>query len=71
MNSPLYAMAWTGFEQRVPLVVDLRPVVWEATMVTPASDADVTVVVRVTYRTLVEICDEVFGTTESAAVRPN
>jgi hypothetical protein len=52
-------------------MVDLRPVVWEATMVTPASDADVTVVVRVTYRTLVEICDDVFGTTESAAVRPN
>lgn len=52
-------------------MVDLRPVVWEATMVTPASDADVTVVVRVTYRTLVEIIDETFGTTESAAVRPN
>jgi len=69
--SPLYAMAWSGNEQRVLVVVDLRPVVWEATMVAPASDADVTVVVRVTYRTLVEICDEVFGTTESAAVRSN
>jgi len=52
-------------------VIDVRPVVWDATMVTLASDADVTVVVRVTYRTLVEICDDVFGTSESAAVRPH
>src|SRR3954464_13016737 len=64
-------MAADTDEQTVPLVVDVRPVVWEATMVTPASDADVTVVVRVTYRTLVEICDDLFGTTESAAVRAN
>ena len=53
-------------------MIDVRPVVWDATMVALASDADVTVVVRVTYRTLVEICDDVaFGQTESAAVRPN
>jgi hypothetical protein len=64
-------MARGASEQRVLRMVDLRPVVWEATMVTPASDADVTVVVRVTYRTLVEIIEETFGTTESAAVRPN
>ena len=64
-------MAHATNSTRVLVVIELRPVVWEATMVTPASDADVTVVVRVTYRTLVEICDDVFGTTESAAVRPN
>ncbi len=41
-------------------------------MVALASDADVTVVVRVTYRTLVEICDDVeLGRSESAAIRPN
>ena len=53
-------------------MIDVRPVVWDATMVALASDADVTVVVRVTYRTLVEICDDVaFGQSESAAIRPN
>jgi hypothetical protein len=64
-------MASAAIPQTIHLVLDLRPVVWDATMVTPASDADVTVVVRVTYRTLVEICDDMFGVTESAAVRPN
>ena len=71
MNSPIIAMAHATNSPRVLVVIELRPVVWEATMVTPASDADVTVVVRVTYRTLVEICDDVFGTTQSAAVRTN
>ena len=65
------AMASAAIPQTIRLVLDLRPVVWEATMVTPASDADVTVVVRVTCRTLVEICDDIFAVTESAAVRPN
>lgn len=65
------AMASAVIPQTITAVLELRPVVWEATMVTPASDADVTVVVRVTYRTLVEICDDIFGVTESAAVRPN
>ena len=64
-------MARAAFWNKVLLVIDVRPVVWDATMVTLASDADVTVVVRVTYRTLVEICDDEFGTSESAAVRPN
>ena len=64
-------MARAAFRKKVLLVIDVRPVVWDATMVTLASDADVTVVVRVTYRTLVEICDDVFGTSESAAIRPN
>jgi hypothetical protein len=65
-------MAREPIRRRVLLVIDVRPVVWDATMVALASDADVTVVVRVTYRTLVEICDDVaFGQTESAAVRPN
>ena len=65
-------MARGAIGARVLLVIDVRPVVWDATMVALASDADVTVVVRVTYRTLVEICDDVaFGQTASAAVRPN
>jgi hypothetical protein len=51
--------------------LDLRPVVWDATMVTPLEDRDVTVVVRVTYRTLEQICLDLGTLTESAAVRTN
>ncbi len=50
--------------------MDLRPMVWDAQMVAPASDADATVLLRVTYRTLAEICDDLCAVTESAAVRP-
>ena len=42
--------------------VDLRPVVWDATVVTPRDDRGVTIVLHVRYRTLEEIC------TDSAAV---
>ena len=52
-------------------VMDLRPMVWDAAMVAPTSDADVTVVLRVTYRTLAEIVDDLCAVTESAAVRSN
>lgn len=52
-------------------VLDLRPVVWDATMVTPLEDRDVTVVVRVTYRTLEQICLDLGTVTESAAARTN
>ena len=44
---------------------------WDAAMVAPASDADVTVVLRVTYRTLAEIVDDLCAVTQSAANRPN
>ena len=36
--------------------VDLRPVVWDATVVTPRDGRGVTIVLRVTYRTLEELC---------------
>ena len=52
-------------------VVEYRPVVWDATMVAPRDDRDVTVVVRVTYRTLEQICEDLFAVTTSEAVRPN
>ena len=52
-------------------VMDLRPMVWDAAMVGPASDADVTVVLRVTYRTLADIVDDRCAVTESAAIRPH
>jgi len=52
-------------------VMDLRPMLWDAAMVAPASDADVTVVLRVTYRTLAEIVDDLCAVTQSAANRPN
>ena len=44
---------------------------WDAAMVAPAPDADVTVVLRVTYRTLAEIVDDLCAVTESAAIRPH
>jgi len=47
--------------------IDLRPVVWDATMVTPSGD-DVTVVVRVTYRTLEQICLDLASATQSWVV---
>ena len=47
--------------------MDLRPVVWDATMVTPNGD-DVTVVVRVTYRTLEQICLDLWSATQSQVV---
>lgn len=50
--------------------VDLRPVVWDATVVTPRSDRGVTIVLRVTYRTLEQLCGDVCGETTSEAVLP-
>jgi hypothetical protein len=52
-------------------VMDLRPMLWDAAMVAPTSDADVTVVLRVTYRTLAEIIDDLCAVTQSAANKPN
>lgn len=50
--------------------VDLRPVVWDATVVTPRCDRGVTIVLRVTYRTLEQLCGDVCGETKSEAVLP-
>ncbi len=51
-------MGWDGATGIVAhdRTVDLRPVVWDATVVTPRDDRGVTIVIRVTYRTLEEIC---------------
>ena len=45
--------------------------VWDAEMVAPTSDADATVVLHVTYRTLAEIVDDLCAVTKSAANRPH
>ena len=50
-------------------VMDLRPMVWDAAMMAPAPDADVTVVLRVTYRTLEQICDDVCAVSRTATRR--
>lgn len=50
--------------------VDLRPVVWDATVVTPRDDRGVTIVLRVTYRTLEQLCGEVCSETTSEAAVP-
>lgn len=51
--------------------VDLRPVVWDATMVTPRDDRGVTVVLRVTYRSIEQICLDEGALTRSVAARPS
>ncbi len=48
--------------------VDLRPVVWDATVVTPRDGRGVTIVLRVTYRTLEQLCGETCAETASEAV---
>lgn len=48
--------------------VDLRPVVWDATVVTPREDRGVTIVLRVTYRTIEQLCGELCNETASEAV---
>jgi hypothetical protein len=35
---------------------DIRPMVWTAQVIAPAADADVTVLMRVSYRSLEQIC---------------
>ena len=52
-------------------VLDLRPVVWDASMVTPSEDDGVTIVLRVTYRTLEEIILDAHAVTETGTRRPN
>ena len=48
--------------------VDLRPVVWDATVVTPRDDRGVTIVLRVTYHTIEQLCGDMFAETASEAV---
>jgi len=56
---------------KVNVVLDLRPVVWDASMVTPSEDDGVTIVLRVTYRTLEEIILDGHAVTETGTRRPN
>jgi hypothetical protein len=49
--------------------MDIRAMVWDAQVIAPTTDTDVTVVMRVTYRTLEAICGELFDVTESAPAR--
>lgn len=44
--------------------------VWDATVVTPWDGRGVTIVLRVTYRTLEQLCGEVCAETTSEAVLP-
>lgn len=50
--------------------MDLRPVVWDATVVTPRDDRGVTIVIRARYRSLEEICLDRVAVTESAVGAP-
>ena len=52
-------------------VLDLRPVVWDASMVTPSEDDGVTIVLRVTYRTIEDIILDTHAVTETGTRRPN
>lgn len=47
--------------------VDLRPVVWDATVVTPRDDRGVTIVLRARYLTLEELCADGASITRSIA----
>ncbi len=51
--------------------VDLRPVVWDVTVVTPRADRGVTIVLRVTYRTIEQLCGEPCVETASGAMLPS
>ena len=50
-------------------LVDLQPVVWDATVVTPREDPGVTIVLRVTYRTIEQICLDLASSTRSQATQ--
>jgi hypothetical protein len=39
---------------------DIRPMIWSAQVIAPAADADVTILMRVSYRSLEEICGSLF-----------
>jgi len=39
---------------------EIRPMVWSAQVIAPAADADVTILMRVSYRSLEEICGALF-----------
>ena len=64
-TSPRSTMARTSKWNKVPrmndkLLDDIRPMIWSAQVIAPAADADVTVLMRVSYRSLEEICGSLF-----------
>ena len=64
-TSPRSAMARALEKNKVPRmddmrIDDIRPMVWSAQVIAPAADANVTVLLRVSYRSLEEICAALF-----------
>ena len=56
----------------VMLELEIRPMVWDASVTAPSEMDDVTVILRVTYNTLEAICGDLFDVTETAPERrPN
>ena len=50
---------------------DIRPMIWSAQVIAPAAaDANVTVLMRVSYRTLEEICGALFEDRAPAVAQP-
>ena len=57
---------------RSMIELDIRPMVWDASVIAPSEVGGVTVILRVTYSTLEAICGDLFDVTESAPERrPN
>jgi hypothetical protein len=60
-TSPARSMARELNRNKVPRMDDMRfddirPMVWSAQVIAPAADANVTILMRVSYRSLEEIC---------------
>jgi hypothetical protein len=47
--------------------MDIRAMVWDARVIAPSPDDDVTVVVRVSYQSIEALCGEFFDAVESKA----
>ena len=75
-TSPQRSMARGRKKQKVPrmndkLLDDIRPMIWSAQVIAPAAvDANVTVLMRVSYRTLEEICGALFEDRAPAVAQP-
>jgi len=66
-TSPRSTMARTRDRKKVlamddKFLDDIRPMVWTAQVIAPAADADVTILMRVSYRSLEQICGSLFDT---------
>ena len=70
MSSPRSAMAARPAGNKVHRMKDMqlddiRPMIWSAQVIAPAADADVTVLMRVTYNTLEQICGSLFDSRDA------